>query len=63
MYQTALNGDKLTVVLPRAPIIQARKQHYLQEMRRWIVEEAQFGEVLVLSGVDAASRVDEGLRM
>jgi predicted ATP-grasp superfamily ATP-dependent carboligase len=51
----------ITVVLPRAPVIRARKLHHLQSMKQWI-EAVGVKEVLLLAGVDAASRVDEGLR-
>ncbi|ORY89038.1 hypothetical protein BCR35DRAFT_252774, partial [Leucosporidium creatinivorum] len=53
--------EAVTIVLPRAPVIRARKLHHLQSMKLWI-EAAGVKEVLLLAGVDAASRVDEGLR-
>ena len=59
VYQTT--SKDLTVVLPRSPIIRARKPHHLVAMKRWIAA-AEFGEVLLLAGVDAATRLDEGLR-
>ncbi|GAA6049315.1 hypothetical protein JCM3770_005936 [Rhodotorula araucariae] len=50
----------LTVVLPRAPVIRARKAHHLDAMRRFVAAGA-FAEVLLVAGVDAAMRADEAL--
>ncbi|GAA5926147.1 uncharacterized protein JCM15063_000198 [Sporobolomyces koalae] len=50
----------LTVVLPRSPVIRARRPHYLASMRQFIAQ-GQFKEVLLVAGVDAALRNDEGL--
>ncbi|GAA5908434.1 hypothetical protein JCM8208_006194 [Rhodotorula glutinis] len=50
----------LTLVLPRAPVIHARKAHHLDAMARF-VEAGGFRDVLVVAGVDAAMRGDEAL--
>ncbi|GAA5901147.1 hypothetical protein JCM5296_006283 [Sporobolomyces johnsonii] len=58
VFQTP--SRSLTVVLPRSPVIRARRAHHLEAMRAFI-EQAGFAEVLLVSGVDAALRGDEGL--
>lgn len=58
VFQTP--SKSLTVVLPRSPVIRARRRHYLDSMRRFI-EQGRFKEVLIVAGVDAALRGDEGL--
>lgn len=50
----------LTLVLPRAPIIHARKAHHLDAMNRFVAAGG-FRDVLVVAGVDAAMRGDEAL--
>ncbi|KDE03330.1 hypothetical protein MVLG_06173 [Microbotryum lychnidis-dioicae p1A1 Lamole] len=64
VYQTpssASNGDSITLLLPRAPIIQARKRHYFDALTAWI-RQSEFRDVLIVGAVDAAMRGDEGLR-
>ncbi|GAA6006094.1 hypothetical protein JCM11491_002030 [Sporobolomyces phaffii] len=58
VFQTP--SKSLTVVLPRSPVIRARRLHYLHSMRNFI-EQGRFKHVLVVAGVDAALRTDEGL--
>ncbi|CEQ40731.1 SPOSA6832_02384, partial [Sporobolomyces salmonicolor] len=58
VFQTP--SGSLTVVLPRSPVIRARRAHHLEAMRAFI-EQAGFAEVLLVAGVDAALRGDEGL--
>ncbi|BGP34250.1 hypothetical protein JCM10296v2_006065 [Rhodotorula toruloides] len=50
----------LTLVLPRSPVIRARRPHYLDSIKRWIVK-CGFKEVLVVAGTDAGMRGDSGL--
>ncbi|BGP02215.1 hypothetical protein NBRC10513v2_005863 [Rhodotorula toruloides] len=50
----------LTLVLPRSPVIRARRPHYLDSIKRWIAE-CGFKEVLVVAGTDAGMRGDSGL--
>ncbi|GAA6013682.1 hypothetical protein JCM10207_004818 [Rhodosporidiobolus poonsookiae] len=52
---------RLTVVLPRSPVIRARRLHHLLSLQRW-VDVSGFAAVVVTAGVDAALRGDEGLR-
>ncbi|SCZ88915.1 BZ3500_MvSof-1268-A1-R1_Chr1-1g00823 [Microbotryum saponariae] len=64
VYQTpssASNGDSITLLLPRAPIIQARKRHYFDALTAWI-RQSEFRDVLIVGAVDAAMRGDDGLR-
>ncbi|GAA5828548.1 hypothetical protein JCM5353_004182 [Sporobolomyces roseus] len=58
VFQTP--SKSLTVVLPRSPVIRARRPHYLDSMRKFI-EVAGFKEVLIVASIDAALRGDEGL--
>ncbi|GAA5960285.1 hypothetical protein JCM3765_002529 [Sporobolomyces pararoseus] len=58
VFQTP--SKSLTVVLPRSPVIRARRPHYLASMKQFI-EQGRFKEVLIVAGVDAALRGDEGL--
>ncbi|GAA5975366.1 hypothetical protein JCM5350_006452 [Sporobolomyces pararoseus] len=58
VFQTP--SRSLTVVLPRSPVIRARRPHYLASMKQFI-EQGRFKEVLIVAGVDAALRGDEGL--
>ncbi|GAA5906758.1 uncharacterized protein JCM6883_005679 [Sporobolomyces salmoneus] len=58
VFQTP--SRSLTVVLPRSPVIKARRLHYLDSMKIFILQ-GQFREVLIVAGVDAALRNDEGL--
>lgn len=53
-------NETITLVLPRSPIIKSRKPHHLIALREW-VEGSGFGEVLVITGVDAGARGDEAL--
>ncbi|GAA5842040.1 hypothetical protein JCM9279_002764 [Rhodotorula babjevae] len=50
----------LTLVLPRAPVIHARKAHHLAGMKQFVAAGG-FSDVLVVAGVDAAMRGDEAL--
>ncbi|KPV73528.1 uncharacterized protein RHOBADRAFT_54744 [Rhodotorula graminis WP1] len=50
----------LTLVLPRTPVIHARKAHHLDAMARFVAAGG-FRDVLVVAGVDAAMRGDEAL--
>ncbi|SCV71710.1 BQ2448_3298 [Microbotryum intermedium] len=64
VYQTRptnTQGESITLVLPRAPIIQARKRHYLDALTAWI-RQSEFRDVLIVGAVDAAMRRDEALR-
>lgn len=54
-------GQRLVWVLPRSPVIRARREHWARATREF-VKAGGFSEVLVVAGVDAASRTDEGLR-
>ncbi|GJN92351.1 hypothetical protein Rhopal_005381-T1 [Rhodotorula paludigena] len=50
----------LTLVLPRSPVIRARKEHHLQAISAWVAAGG-FKDVLVVAGTDAAMRGDDGL--
>ncbi|BGP42327.1 hypothetical protein JCM10449v2_006332 [Rhodotorula kratochvilovae] len=52
----------LTVVLPRSPVIRARKAHHLAAMEAFVAAGG-FKEVLIVAGVDAAGRGDEALNV
>ncbi|TNY17983.1 PAC2 family-domain-containing protein [Rhodotorula diobovata] len=54
------SSRSLTLVLPRAPVIRARKAHHLDAMHRFVAAGG-FRDVLVVAGVDAAMRGDEAL--
>jgi hypothetical protein len=49
-----------TLVLPRTPVIKARKADYLASMAKF-VGAAGFSRVLVVASVDASTRTEEGL--
>lgn len=51
----------LVLVLPRSPVIRARREHYVRAMKQWTVDEG-VKEVLIVAGIDAAGRGDEGLQ-
>ncbi|BGP26613.1 hypothetical protein JCM10295v2_005566 [Rhodotorula toruloides] len=53
-------SHSLTLVLPRSPVIRARRPHYLDSIKQWIAESG-FREVLVVAGTDAGMRGDSGL--
>ncbi|GAA5820044.1 hypothetical protein JCM10212_004989 [Sporobolomyces blumeae] len=55
------SSKSLTIVLPRSPVIRARRSNYLASIREWI-DGSAFAEVLVVAGTDAALRGDEGLQ-
>lgn len=57
----ANQDETLIVVLPRSPVIRARKDHHLVAMRAFI-EAAHFTNVLLIAGVDAGTRGDESLQ-
>ncbi|GAA5856629.1 hypothetical protein JCM8547_005899 [Rhodosporidiobolus lusitaniae] len=50
----------LTLVLPRSPVIVARREHYLRSLKQWVEQEG-VEELLVVAGVDAALRGDDAL--
>ncbi|KAI5481526.1 proteasome assembly chaperone 2 [Pseudohyphozyma bogoriensis] len=54
--------SNVTVVLPRSPVVRARKANYLESMREWIQHNG-VGEVLVIGSVDAGLRGDEALSL
>lgn len=53
-------NESITLVLPRSPIIKARKSHHLLALKQWI-EESGFKDVMVITSVDAGARGDEAL--
>lgn len=62
MYESLRpSGERVVWVLPRSPVIRARRKHWARAMHEF-VKAGAFGEVLVVAGVDAASRGDDGLR-
>lgn len=48
-------------MLPRSPVIKARKQNHLESLHSFI-KASKFSQVLLISGIDAAARGDESLR-
>ena len=58
VYQN--RSKSITLVLPRSPVIQARKVHHLAAINAF-VSAASFKEVLLISGIAAGSREDDGL--
>ncbi|GAA5823859.1 hypothetical protein JCM11251_003322 [Rhodosporidiobolus azoricus] len=60
VYRLKTPSSDLTLVLPRSPVIRARRPHFLASLNEW-VRESGFESVLVVAGVDAALRGDEGL--
>ncbi|KAK4050817.1 hypothetical protein OIV83_003239 [Microbotryomycetes sp. JL201] len=59
VYQTLDN--KVTLVLPRSPVVRARRQRYIDSLQRWILEN-NFTDTLIVSSVDAAMRMDDSIR-
>ncbi|KAM0790816.1 hypothetical protein ACM66B_004661 [Microbotryomycetes sp. NB124-2] len=59
VYQDSQN--KVTLVLPRSPVVRARRQRYLDSLKQWI-NENKFKDVLVVASVDAAMRADDSIR-
>lgn len=51
----------VTVVLPRSPVIRARKPHHAASLQAFAAA-AGFSDVLIVASVDAAARGDDGLR-
>ncbi|GAA5915758.1 hypothetical protein JCM6882_003847 [Rhodosporidiobolus microsporus] len=60
VYRLKTASTDLTLVLPRSPVIRARRLHFLSSLNDW-VGESGFESVLLVAGVDAALRGDEGL--
>ncbi|GAA6029012.1 hypothetical protein JCM8097_001551 [Rhodosporidiobolus ruineniae] len=52
--------SNLVLLFPRSPVVHARRAPHLDALRRW-VEESGMKEVLLVAGVDAALRGDEGI--
>ncbi|KAL8278426.1 hypothetical protein RQP46_009116 [Phenoliferia psychrophenolica] len=51
----------VTVVLPRSPVIRARKPHHAASIEAFATA-AGFSEILIVASIDAATRGDDGLR-
>ncbi|BGP18663.1 hypothetical protein JCM10213_002907 [Rhodosporidiobolus nylandii] len=60
VYRLKAGDADLTLVLPRAPVIVARRAHHLAALKDWVQKEG-FKELLLVAGVDAGLRGDEAL--